>query len=119
MFTVNKIHESLSNGMSRVTLNRDLYRLISDSSRISAQDRFLPVAEQRATPLKIVDTIRTKSGLIYKKFVVDGVEIFYRYDATSEYKADIVVKTADAEAHLVPFVSSIKAVDYDFSPIAA
>ena len=94
--------------MSRVTIDRDSYGVLSRSGRaLASRGKVLP----ELTP---AGTSRDKDGNFYNRFVVDGHTVFYRFDkfATVDENPHIfLMNTEEAESIHEPMDTAYDTLD--------
>lgn len=110
---VRNIFQNLVGGLSRVSIDKVSFNLVSESSRISALNSKLPVAEQKTPALVATEVLRNKKGEFFNKYVIDGVELLYKYDFRADNAHEIFMDTKKANELYTPYNSEYAVIDLD------
>lgn len=106
MLTVRNIYSNLANGMSRVSIDKANFKLIRNSS--------FELSQKRVPEFKPVETLRSKSGIFYNKYIIDGITILYHYNKNvDENQHECFMDTTIANSLYKPYVSEYAEIDLD------
>jgi hypothetical protein len=127
---VRNIFNAYANGLSKVSLDNTTFLAIKVAGlkeavrRMDTQDRvaglspeafrsvsikaFLSGVDASIPVYKAVDSVKNAAGLWFEKFIINGVEIFYRFDNTAEEnKHSFYMNSVKAKALYVPYTREI------------